>query len=47
MSRGKLKKGGIPDLESASRIVLHDWVAGKIKYYERPPGFKEEEMKEM
>lgn len=41
MSRGKLKKGGIPDLEGTSQMVLQDWVSGKIKYYALPPGFKE------
>ncbi|XP_073015958.1 guanine nucleotide-binding protein-like NSN1 [Primulina eburnea] len=35
--RGKLKKGGIVDIESAARIVLHDWNVGKIPYYTMPP----------
>jgi len=35
--RGKLKKGGIVDLEAAARIVLHDWNEGKIPYYTLPP----------
>lgn len=26
--RGKLKKGGVVDVESAARIVLHDWNEG-------------------
>lgn len=26
--RGKLKKGGIVDVESAARIILHDWNEG-------------------
>lgn len=26
--RGKLKKGGIVDIDSAARIVLHDWNEG-------------------
>lgn len=26
--RGKLKKGGILDVDSAARIVLHDWNEG-------------------
>ncbi|KAI5414633.1 hypothetical protein KIW84_040203 [Lathyrus oleraceus] len=34
--RGKLKKGGIVDIESAARIVLHDWNEGKIPYYTMP-----------
>ncbi|KAL6968051.1 Guanine nucleotide-binding protein-like nsn1 [Sarracenia purpurea var. burkii] len=35
--RGKLKKGGIVDVEAAARIVLHDWNGGKIPYYTMPP----------
>uniref|UniRef100_A0A1D1Y690 Guanine nucleotide-binding protein-like 3 n=1 Tax=Anthurium amnicola TaxID=1678845 RepID=A0A1D1Y690_9ARAE len=35
--RGKLKKGGVLDVEAAARIVLRDWNEGKIKYYTLPP----------
>lgn len=35
--RGKLKKGGIVDIDAAARIVLHDWNIGKIPYYTMPP----------
>ncbi|WJX17361.1 Guanine nucleotide-binding protein-like nsn1 [Trifolium repens] len=35
--RGKLKKGGIVDIDAAARIVLHDWNEGKIPYYTMPP----------
>ncbi|GJN24136.1 hypothetical protein PR202_gb11858 [Eleusine coracana subsp. coracana] len=35
--RGKLKKGGIVDVEAAARIVLHEWNEGKIPYYTLPP----------
>ncbi|RZB42807.1 Guanine nucleotide-binding protein-like NSN1 isoform B [Glycine soja] len=35
--RGKLKKGGIVDINAAARIVLHDWNEGKIIYYTIPP----------
>ncbi|KAG6717522.1 hypothetical protein I3842_04G104600 [Carya illinoinensis] len=35
--RGKLKKGGIVDVDAAARIVLHDWNGGKIPYYTMPP----------
>lgn len=27
--RGKLKKGGVVDVDAAARIVLHDWNEGK------------------
>ncbi|KAI3787888.1 hypothetical protein L2E82_00383 [Cichorium intybus] len=35
--RGKLKKGGIMDINAAARIVLRDWNEGKIEYYTMPP----------
>ncbi|KAK7344712.1 hypothetical protein VNO77_14666 [Canavalia gladiata] len=35
--RGKLRKGGIVDIDAAARIVLHDWNEGKIPYYTMPP----------
>jgi nuclear GTP-binding protein len=34
---GKLKRGGIADLDSAARAVLRDWNIGKIPYYYLPP----------
>jgi len=40
--RGKLKKGGVADLEAVSKIVLKDWNNGKIPYYVQPP--KDERM---
>lgn len=30
MVRGKLKKGGIVDVDAAARIVLHDWNEGMV-----------------
>jgi len=35
--RGKLIKGGIPDLEMAGRLVINDWTSGKIQYFTHPP----------
>ncbi|GES96429.1 guanine nucleotide-binding protein-like 3 homolog [Rhizophagus clarus] len=35
--KGKLKHGGIPDIDSAAKIVLQDWNSGKIPYYTIPP----------
>ncbi|VFQ68308.1 unnamed protein product [Cuscuta campestris] len=35
--RGRLKKGGIVDIDAAARIVLHDWNVGKIPYFTMPP----------
>jgi len=34
---GKLKKGGVPDIEQAARLVLQDWNSGKIPFYTQPP----------
>jgi nuclear GTP-binding protein len=36
-STGKLKKGGIPNVEATAKTILHDWNNGKIKYYCNPP----------
>lgn len=34
---GKLKKGGVPDLESTARHLLNDWNCGKIPYFTPAP----------
>merc|ERR1712135_128716 len=34
---GRLKKGGIPDVEKAAFKVVEDWNTGKIRYYTQPP----------
>lgn len=34
---GKLLKGGEPDQESAAKMVLNDWIRGKIPYFAHPP----------
>jgi nuclear GTP-binding protein len=31
--KGRLLKGGEPDLDSVARIVLNDWIRGKIPWY--------------
>lgn len=40
---GKLNKGGEPDLHTVSKMMLNDWLRGKIPYYVRPPVSAEEE----
>lgn len=35
--RCKLKSGGIVDLEGAAKLVLQDWIRGKIPYISCPP----------
>ncbi|KAH8926206.1 P-loop containing nucleoside triphosphate hydrolase protein [Atractiella rhizophila] len=36
-SRGRIRKGGLPDLTGAARMVLRDWQSGRIPYYTNPP----------
>lgn len=35
--RGKLRKGGIVDLNAAARLILQDWNNGKVPFYTMPP----------
>ncbi|KAG8892930.1 hypothetical protein FRB99_002344, partial [Tulasnella sp. 403] len=35
--RGKLGKGGKPDLNTAALAIVHDWNIGKIPFYTVPP----------
>ncbi|GFZ42663.1 hypothetical protein JCM24511_00380 [Saitozyma sp. JCM 24511] len=37
LTRGRLGKGGIPDLEGSAVSVLRDWNSGKIPYFTSPP----------
>eukprot|EP00002_Diphylleia_rotans_P023303 TRINITY_DN457_c0_g3_i1.p1 TRINITY_DN457_c0_g3~~TRINITY_DN457_c0_g3_i1.p1 ORF type:complete len:590 (-),score=173.27 TRINITY_DN457_c0_g3_i1:73-1842(-) len=34
---GKLRRGGLVDLQAAARTVLQDWMDGKIPFYTIPP----------
>lgn len=34
---GKLLKGGEPDQESVAKMILNDWIRGKIPYFATPP----------
>ncbi|CAI5523224.1 unnamed protein product [Closterium sp. Naga37s-1] len=34
---GKLLKGGEPDVQTAAKMVLHDWQRGKIPFFTPPP----------
>ena len=36
-ARGKLKRGGIPDLRAAACIVINDFNSGMIPFYIKPP----------
>ncbi|XP_038668488.1 guanine nucleotide-binding protein-like 3 isoform X2 [Scyliorhinus canicula] len=35
--RSMLKKGGIPDVERAARLILYDWTGAKVSYHTPPP----------
>ena len=35
--KGRLLKGGEPDLEGVSKMVLTDWVRGKLPFFVAPP----------
>ncbi|KAK6907257.1 nuclear GTP-binding protein [Kwoniella mangroviensis CBS 8886] len=37
LTRGRLFKGGIPDLEGSAVQILRDWNSGKISYFTIPP----------
>eukprot|EP01023_Acetabularia_acetabulum_P068243 TRINITY_DN9626_c0_g1_i2.p1 TRINITY_DN9626_c0_g1~~TRINITY_DN9626_c0_g1_i2.p1 ORF type:complete len:520 (-),score=109.44 TRINITY_DN9626_c0_g1_i2:269-1615(-) len=37
MVRGKLRKGGTPDVYSAAKLILQDWNDGKLPFYTLPP----------
>ncbi|KAH9984043.1 NGP1NT-domain-containing protein [Russula compacta] len=49
-AKGRLLKGGEPDIEGAAKVVLNDWVRGRIPYFvappERPAELNEREAKE-
>ncbi|XP_041047134.1 guanine nucleotide-binding protein-like 3 isoform X1 [Carcharodon carcharias] len=35
--RSMLKKGGIPDIEKAAKLILYDWTGAKVSYHTHPP----------
>ena len=37
IKKGKLQKGGNPDIELTARTILDDWNKGRIKYFTIPP----------
>ncbi|KAF8079176.1 NGP1NT-domain-containing protein [Lyophyllum atratum] len=40
--KGRLLKGGEPDLEGVAKIILSDWVRGRIPFFVPPPERSEE-----
>ena len=43
---GKLLKGGEPDLSTVAKMLLNDWLRGKIPYFVAPPAQQKEESEE-
>jgi nuclear GTP-binding protein len=37
--KGKLLKGGEPDITTTAKRVLMDWQRGQLPYYTLPPGY--------
>ena len=37
VTRGKLLRGAEPDRDSAARMVLHDWIRGRLPWFNAPP----------
>ncbi|KAI8870872.1 P-loop containing nucleoside triphosphate hydrolase protein [Ramicandelaber brevisporus] len=35
--RGRLIRGGVPNIYEAARVILNDWNTGRISYYTLPP----------
>jgi nuclear GTP-binding protein len=40
--KGRLLKGGEPDIEGVAKIVLNDWVRGRLPFFVAPPERPEE-----
>ena len=40
--KGRLQKGGEPDMEGVAKIVLSDWVRGRVPFFVTPPERSEE-----
>ncbi|KAL4505148.1 hypothetical protein ABPG72_016215 [Tetrahymena utriculariae] len=43
VKKGKLKKGGEPDIITVAKIVIMDWQRGVIPYFSFPPDYKPDE----
>lgn len=42
-TKGRLLKGGEPDIEGVAKVVLNDWVRGKVPYFVPPPDRPEQD----
>ncbi|KAE8037607.1 hypothetical protein FH972_010182 [Carpinus fangiana] len=43
-SRGYVASSGLPDETRAARLILKDYIDGKLRHYEMPPGISDEEV---
>lgn len=43
---GKLLRGGVPDRNSAARVLLRDWNTGKVPFYTKPPSLPSSSVEE-
>ncbi len=46
IKKGKLKKGGEPDVKTTAKLILIDWQRGELPYFTLPPNSKEEKCEE-
>jgi nuclear GTP-binding protein len=46
IKKGKLKKGGEPDVKTTAKLILIDWQRGELPYFTLPPNSKEEKNEE-
>ena len=35
-----LSQGNVPDVNTVAKMVLNDWLRGKIPYFVKPPGVR-------
>ncbi len=42
--KGKIRKGGVLDIEETAKAVFHDWNHGKIHYFVNPPAVPKDQM---
>lgn len=45
--KGKMLRGGKPDVEGAARAVINDWNAGRISWHVKPPTKDESALREL
>ncbi len=46
IKKGKLKKGGEPDVKTTAKLILIDWQRGELPYFTLPPNAKDEKFED-